>query len=333
MPTGTPVQPFRVDLLSKSEYYPYGMKINDLSYNAIGARYGYNGTHEQDKELNAEGNYLDFGNFGYDTRVAMRRNQEPLRAKYPHLSGYSAFGSNPIKYSDLDGNNFGIKVDHTNKTIIIVANIFTISDKTTKEAKNAAILWNQKKTNINGYEVSFLIEVKQNFKDEDQTYTKDEKKGLTIGEATQFDQPQINNVYVGRETSDSKYTNSNDFVGGETQEGFLVWMHANSKYGNLGQYPKFVGHEFGHLFGLNDKILKAANGKPTNIINTFYPGDGGIMQYNGMDLYLPSDNDVKAILNYANCKLFILGNTPNSSQVEILEVKGEAGPDSPIGGK
>ena len=35
----------------------------------------------------------------------MRRNQEPLRAKYPHLSGYSAFGSNPIMYSDLDGND------------------------------------------------------------------------------------------------------------------------------------------------------------------------------------------------------------------------------------
>ncbi len=76
-----------------------------VSYNPTGARYGYNGTHEQDREMNADGNYLDFGNFGYDTRVAMRRNQEPLRAKYPHLSGYSAFGSNPIIYSDLDGND------------------------------------------------------------------------------------------------------------------------------------------------------------------------------------------------------------------------------------
>jgi len=27
MPTGSPSQPFMVDLLSKSEYYPYGMKI------------------------------------------------------------------------------------------------------------------------------------------------------------------------------------------------------------------------------------------------------------------------------------------------------------------
>jgi len=50
--------------------------------------------------MDADGNYLDFGNFGYDTRVAMRRNQEPLRAKYPHLSGYAILNNNPILYLD-----------------------------------------------------------------------------------------------------------------------------------------------------------------------------------------------------------------------------------------
>jgi len=61
-----------VDLFSKSEYHPCGKKINELSYNNGSTRYGYNGTHEQDRKLNADGNYLDFGNFGYDTRVARR---------------------------------------------------------------------------------------------------------------------------------------------------------------------------------------------------------------------------------------------------------------------
>ncbi len=72
MPTGYPSQPFTVDLLSKNEYFPYGMKINELSYNNGSTRYGYNGTHEQDREMNADGNHLSFGDFGYDTRVARR---------------------------------------------------------------------------------------------------------------------------------------------------------------------------------------------------------------------------------------------------------------------
>lgn len=157
--------------------------------------------------------------------------------------------------------------------------MLTISEKTTNEAINAATLWNQKKTTIDGYEVSFLIEVKQNFQDDDETYSKDEKMGLNIGDATEYDQPKINNVYTGNETSKSKQVNNDRFVGGETQEGVLIWMHTNTRYGNLGKYSRLVGHEFGHLFGLSDKFLKDGNGKPTNIINAFYPGDGGIMQY------------------------------------------------------
>jgi len=50
------------------------MLVGDKSWRSSTSRYGYNGTHEQDREMNADGNYLDFGNFGYDTRVAMRRN-------------------------------------------------------------------------------------------------------------------------------------------------------------------------------------------------------------------------------------------------------------------
>ena len=103
MPTGSSTQPFMVDLLSKSEYYPFGMKIEDLSWNETGVRYGYNGTHEQDLEVNPEGNYLSFGDFGYDTRTARRQNIDPMFAAYPHLSGYATFNNNPITYSDPSG--------------------------------------------------------------------------------------------------------------------------------------------------------------------------------------------------------------------------------------
>jgi len=86
------IPPFAIDLLSKSEYFPYGMKINELSYN---------GTHEQDREMNADGNYLDFGNFGYDTRTTRRWNLDPIDQIF--ISNYATFGSNPIYYSDPSG--------------------------------------------------------------------------------------------------------------------------------------------------------------------------------------------------------------------------------------
>jgi hypothetical protein len=82
-------------------FTPNGMKIDALSYNVTGARYGYNGTHEQDKEINADGNYLDFGNFGYDTRVARRFNLDPIDQIF--ISNYEGFGNNPIYFSDPSG--------------------------------------------------------------------------------------------------------------------------------------------------------------------------------------------------------------------------------------
>ncbi len=47
------------------DYFAVIFDDTELSYNATGARYGYNGTHEQDLELNADGNYIDFVKFGY----------------------------------------------------------------------------------------------------------------------------------------------------------------------------------------------------------------------------------------------------------------------------
>ena len=101
MPTGSGSQPFSVDLLSRNEYYPFGMKIDALSWNETGIRYGYNGTHEQDLEVNPEGNYLSFGDFGYDTRVARRFNLDPVDQIF--ISNYATFGNNPIYYSDPSG--------------------------------------------------------------------------------------------------------------------------------------------------------------------------------------------------------------------------------------
>jgi hypothetical protein len=104
MPTGTPVQPFRVDLLTKSEYYPYGMVIEELSYNLSNNRYGFGGTHEMDNEVKGGvGNHLSFGEFGYDTRVGRRFNLDPERSSTPDFTPYRFAFDNPIFWMDGNG--------------------------------------------------------------------------------------------------------------------------------------------------------------------------------------------------------------------------------------
>ncbi len=104
MPTGTPAQPFMVDLLSRSEYYPYGMKINDLSYNATGAsaRYGYNGK-EQDNEVKGNNNSLDFGARIYDPRVSRFLSQDPMKGQFAFQSPYIYAGNSPMNSIDENG--------------------------------------------------------------------------------------------------------------------------------------------------------------------------------------------------------------------------------------
>jgi hypothetical protein len=103
MPTGSGLQPFRVDLLSKSEYYPYGMQIEDLSYQTANSRYSFN-SQEKDNELNK--NMLSAEFWEYDARSARRWNLDPKPTA--SISNYSTFQSNPIIYSDMRGDSVSL---------------------------------------------------------------------------------------------------------------------------------------------------------------------------------------------------------------------------------
>lgn len=63
-------------------------------------RYGFNG-YENDDEVKGNGNHLDFGNFGYDTRLGRRWNIDPV-VKH-HESPYATFANNPIWFADENG--------------------------------------------------------------------------------------------------------------------------------------------------------------------------------------------------------------------------------------
>jgi hypothetical protein len=72
------------------------------TYNSLSASRGFNGQ-EKDKEIDPTGNTYTAEYWEYDSRIGKRWNIEPLIAKYPWLSGYAAFGDDPINATDPDG--------------------------------------------------------------------------------------------------------------------------------------------------------------------------------------------------------------------------------------
>ncbi len=87
----------------------------------------------------------DFGARMYDARLGRWLSVDPLGAKYPNLSPYNFVGNSPILYVDYDGRDYGVYVDHANKTIIVKATFYTTSSLTAErqssdQSYNRAVL-------------------------------------------------------------------------------------------------------------------------------------------------------------------------------------------------
>jgi hypothetical protein len=65
-----------------------------------------------------------YNDYNFDP-VVFALSIDPLAAKYPHQSPYTAFNNNPIYYNDPDGKEGVGVVDHKNKTITIKAVYYT----------------------------------------------------------------------------------------------------------------------------------------------------------------------------------------------------------------
>jgi RHS repeat-associated protein len=96
---------FTADVVSATDYAPFGMQMVGRSFDAAGStayRYGFNGK-ENDNEVKGEGNQQDYGFRVYDTRLGKFLSIDPLKKEYPWYTPYQFAGNNPIRYIDLDG--------------------------------------------------------------------------------------------------------------------------------------------------------------------------------------------------------------------------------------
>ena len=98
---GTTIDYYEADVVSASDYYPFGMQMPGRSFSVGSYRYGFNGQEKSD-EIDPNGNSMTAEFWQYDSRIGRRWNVDPVRKDYE--SPYLCFGGNPIWMSDAKGN-------------------------------------------------------------------------------------------------------------------------------------------------------------------------------------------------------------------------------------
>ena len=99
---GTSIDYYTADVVTASDYYPFGMQMPGRKYSQPNSnyRYGFNGK-ENDKDA-GEG-IQDYGFRIYNSRLGKFLSVDPLTKKYPELTPYQFASNTPIQAIDLDG--------------------------------------------------------------------------------------------------------------------------------------------------------------------------------------------------------------------------------------
>jgi len=93
---------YRAEVISYTNYDPFGAEQPGRSYSSTSYRYGYNGK-EKDDEIKGGGNSYDYGARFYDPRVGRFLSIDPLSQKHPDQNPYMYCNNNPVVYVDPDG--------------------------------------------------------------------------------------------------------------------------------------------------------------------------------------------------------------------------------------
>ncbi|WP_347067844.1 RHS repeat-associated core domain-containing protein [Flavobacterium sp. WV_118_3] len=93
---------FNADVLSYSDYYPFGMLQEARHGSKANYRYGFQGQ-EMDNEIKGEGNSLNYTFRMHDPRVGRFFAVDPLSKDYPFYSPYQFSGNSPLIGVDMEG--------------------------------------------------------------------------------------------------------------------------------------------------------------------------------------------------------------------------------------
>jgi RHS repeat-associated protein len=236
------------------------------TYTANGSNYrhGFNGQ-ERDNEIDPTGSTYTAEYWEYDSRIGRRWNVDPIVK--PGESPYAAFSSNPILFSDPDGDNSVITVKkdkNGNVTDVNISATVFIKGKGASakraEALNKAAKNTYKTKTVDGVVVSFNVEfIYDPGKKESDLSPFNGENLLT------FSVKPENNAVTPRGVS---------HINGLIYSGdYKDYVGNTGEIHNSGKVNYTIMHETLHLLGLSDRYTevtgKANAGYKNDIMGTF----------------------------------------------------------------
>jgi len=101
--SGTTVDYYTADIISATDYYPFGFAMDERNFSSGEYRFGFNGQEKDDEFTNSTSLY-DFGARIYDSRIGRWLALDFYFRDYPNISNYSSYLNNPIEFIDKNGN-------------------------------------------------------------------------------------------------------------------------------------------------------------------------------------------------------------------------------------
>jgi RHS repeat-associated protein len=93
---------YKADIVSTSDYYPFGAPMAGRTFSSPSYRYAFNGK-EKDDEVSVDGGDYDFGARIYDSRLGRWMSIDPSASKFPNQSPYNFANNSAIIIIDPDG--------------------------------------------------------------------------------------------------------------------------------------------------------------------------------------------------------------------------------------
>jgi RHS repeat-associated protein len=96
------VMHYEAQVVSVSDYYPFGMMIQERNFDAVSYRFSFQGQ-EKDNEIVGDGDYLAFKFRIHDARLGRFLSVDPLSTEFPWNSPYAFAENKIIENKELEG--------------------------------------------------------------------------------------------------------------------------------------------------------------------------------------------------------------------------------------